>query len=393
MTVPVARYTSDAIVVGGGLAGLAAAETVARAGLSCLHLAPPAPPDRRTSALMTPSADLLKQLGLFDSPDELGAALTRIRIIDATSRLIRAPETLFDSAEGDLPAFGWNFPNIQLANRFEELAKRHLKLDRQCATATSLTRTDHGWIVGLSTGEEVLTSLVIGADGKASTVRSSVGIGVREHKFAQSALVANLELGRPLDGESVEFHTLNGPFTLVPAGGRAANLVWIDTNETLIEAQALPIDRLEALLTDKSMRLFGRISLTSKTFKFPLSTLVATGMAVPGAVLVGEAGHAFPPIGAQGLNLGLRDIASLAKALDQHRPEDPDWAARVSATYATDRASDVARTSRLVDTLFKSLLSDFLPTQAFRAGGLWALKLNRPLRQRAFNTGMGARFP
>lgn len=393
MTNLAAHSKCDAMIVGGGLVGLAAAEAVARAGLSCVHLAPPAPPDRRTSALMQPSANLLADLGLFDSPEELGAPLTRIRIIDATKRLIRAPETLFDSTEAGQNAFGWNFPNTLLADRLAQMADAHKDLQRVDASATSVTPSENGWLVELSTGGALQTSLLIGADGKSSTVRSQAGISVRVHKFTQSALVANLELARPLNGESVEFHYDNGPFTLVPAGENNANLVWIDKEAVLSEAQRLPTDELQHLLTDKAKRLFGPIHLTSKTFTFPLSTLIASELAADGLILVGEAAHAFPPIGAQGLNLGLRDVASLVHALAHYQPGDPEWAAKTSATYAQDRETDVARTSQFVDALFKSLLTDFLPVQAVRAGGLWALKLNKSLRQSAFQTGMGARLP
>src|SRR5690606_14620004 len=89
----------QAVVVGGGLAGLAAAVAVARSGLETVHLAPKGPRDQRTSALMMPSVDYLRSAGLIDDPSSVGHPLTQIRIIDATKRLIRAPETLFDSAE------------------------------------------------------------------------------------------------------------------------------------------------------------------------------------------------------------------------------------------------------------------------------------------------------
>lgn len=382
----------EVAIVGGGLVGSASAEAVARQGMSCLHLAPPAPPDRRTSALMQPSSDLLRNLGLFDDPAELGTPLTRIRIIDATNRLVRAPETLFDSAEANLQAFGWNFPNIALAAKLTELADEHANLQRVEAAAEDIARTHVGWRIGLSDGTNITTDLLVGADGKNSFVRQHAGIGVREHKFSQSALVANLNLGRPLDGESVEFHYPNGPFTLVPAGENRANLVWIDQQDVLEAARALPDTELEQVLTSKAMRLFGPLKLASKSFVFPLSSLVATELAASGLVLVGEAAHAFPPIGAQGLNLGLRDVAALADAVAGRNTTATDWADAVSQTYTKNRDKDVGRTSQFVGALFKSLLSDFLPVQAFRAGGLWALKMSPELRRRAFQTGMGARF-
>jgi 2-octaprenyl-6-methoxyphenol hydroxylase len=108
-----------------------------------------------------------------------------------------------------------------------------------------------------------------------------------------------------------------------------------------------------------------------------------------GVVLVGEAAHAVPPIGAQGLNLGLRDVADLSAALAT-LDRTGSWAARLSENYARRRAADLSRTGGMVDALFRSLLSDLLPAQALRAGGLWALKLLPPLRRQAFRIGMGS---
>src|SRR5690606_12487299 len=99
----------------------------------------------------------------------------------------------------------------------------------------------------------------------------------------------------------------------------------------------------------------------------------------------------FPPIGAQGLNLGLRDVADLAASLAAVDRGSADWAVRLSADYAERRAHDLSRTGTMVDALFRSLLSDLLPAQAARATGLWALKLVPPLRKRAFELGMGVR--
>ena len=82
-------------------------------------------------------------------------------------------------------------------------------------------------------------------------------------------------------------------------------------------------------------------------------------------------------------------LAALAEALAKHDHKDHTWAEQVARTYAAARQRDVGRTSQVVDTLFRSLLSDFLPVQAMRAGGLWALKLSPALRDRAFQTGMG----
>ena len=114
-----------------------------------------------------------------------------------------------------------------------------------------------------------------------------------------------------------------------------------------------------------------------------------------GVVLVGESGHAFPPVGAQGLNLSLRDVADLLKCIDEavkansDNALSSDWAEIAAKNYDRKRSSDINRTNHMVDTLFKTLLSDFLPTQMVRAGGMWALKSLEPLRKQAFHLGMG----
>ncbi|HBO7046332.1 MULTISPECIES: FAD-dependent monooxygenase [Pseudomonadota] len=382
------NHDADAIVVGGGLAGAAAAIAVAAAGLRTIHLAPAGPPDRRTSALMMPSVDYLRGANLVDDPAALGHALTAIRIIDATGRLIRAPETLFEAAEAGLPAFGWNFANARLLERFRAVASGLANLETRDLGVTEMA----GSSVTLGDGSRLSAPLIVGADGKKSLVRAAAGFfRTREHAFSQAALVCDLDLGRPIGGTSIEFHYPRGPFTLVPAGDNRANLVWIDDRDVLEAAKQEGGEALVARFRDRSQRLFGSIAMASPAFVFPLSTLSVDVAGGNGVVLVGEAAHAFPPIGAQGLNLGLRDVADLAAALAANDRTAPDWAEAVSADYARRRASDLRRTGGMVDTLFRSLLADMIPAQALRAGGLWALKLAPALRREAFAVGMGKR--
>jgi 2-octaprenyl-6-methoxyphenol hydroxylase len=382
---------TDAVVVGGGLVGLAAAVAVAKAGLETLHLVPKAPPDRRTSALMLPSVHYLRQTGLVPDPAAIGHPLTQIRIIDATRRLIRAPETLFDSAEIGLDAFGWNFSNVKLAEAFEAARSGLANLDTVETTLEDLEITPDGSVLKLGNGETLKVPLVVGADGKKSRVRESAGFRAREHGFTQAALVCDLALERPIGSTSIEFHYENGPFTLVPPGGNRANLVWIDDRDTLRAAQEGGKDHLAAIFAEKSQHLFGTIELLTPAHMFLLSTLTVDVAGKDGIVLAGEAAHAFPPIGAQGLNLGLRDVADLAASLAAIDRTIPGFARSVSEDYARRRAADLARTGTMVDTLFRSLLADFLPAQAARATGLWALKLVPSLRKGAFGLGMGVR--
>ena len=384
----------DVAVVGGGIAGRAAAIAVAKSGCRTLHLAPPAPPDRRTSALMGPTVDFLGRLGVVEDPALAGCPLRRVRIIDATSRLVRAPEALFDSQEVGREAFGWNFANTALADACERVAAGLAPLTTRPQSLVTLEAGadgDQPVRLTLSDGQSAEAALVVGADGRNSAVRGAVGIATREHKFAEAALVCDLILQRPLGATSVEFHYPHGPFTLVPAGENRANLVWIDDRSVLDEVRSLPSATIAERLAVKAQSLFGAVELTSPPVVFPLSTLSVGVAGRCGVVLVGESAHAFPPIGAQGLNLGLRDVADLADLLRDTDREVPGWAGRLSRRYAERRAGDLARTGAIVDGLFRSLIAEMLPAQAARAAGLWALKLLPPIRRQAFAAGMGTR--
>ena len=376
-------------VIGGGLTGLAAAVASARAGLQTVHIALPVPPDRRTSALMAPSVDYLRQAGLVVDPATAGTPLRRIRLIDATNRLLRAPEALFSSSDAGLEAFGWNFANLVLSERFAVVGANLPNLRSVAGQLATAERREGAWDLRLADGIALRVPLLIGADGKRSTVRAAAGIRTTERNYSQAALVCDLELARSLEDTSVEFHYPDGPFTLVPAGERSANLVWIDRRDVLQRALGAEVDTLRIMLAEKSQRLFGRIEVLGPAQMFPLSTLTVDVAGKAGALLVGEAAHAFPPIGAQGLNLGLRDVADLAVALGGFRPGEPDEAERISEVYARRRAGDLARTTATVSALFGSLLSSLLPAQLLRSGGMWALKSLPPLRRQAFAIGMG----
>lgn len=386
-----AGFDAEAIVVGGGLVGQAAAIALARAGIDTIHLAPPAPPDLRTSALMAPSVDFLRAQGLVVDPAEIGHPLTRIRMIDATKRLVRAPETLFDAAEAGLDAFGWNFSNARLGARFAEVAAGLERLRPRAAKLAGLARAADGYALRLEDETELCAPLVVGADGKASPVRAASGILARETVFEEAALVCDLELERGLGGASVEFHYERGPFTLVPAGGTRANLVWIDARARLDDARGRDEAELTRLFSEKARHLFGAMRLSSPVHVFGLSSLAVDLAGRDGVALVGEAAHAFPPIGAQGLNLGLRDVRDLAAAVAAAGRRDAGWARAVSADYADRRRADLGRTGDMVDTLFRSLLSDLVPAQMLRAGTLWALRASPALRRGAFTLGMGGR--
>ena len=123
---------------------------------------------------------------------------------------------------------------------------------------------------------------------------------------------------------------------------------------------------------------------------FPLAIETARRFGAHRVALVGEAAHVMPPIGAQGLNLGLRDAATIAELVVAARR---DGARRrraddLTARYDRMRRADVTSRTLAVDLLNRSLLSDFLPLQGARGLGLFLLERIGPLRRAVMREGV-----
>lgn len=377
----------DITIVGGGLAGTVAAIALARGGRKVAFIAPPAARiDGRTTALMDQSIRFLKRLSLWDKIAPSTAALSTMQIIDGTNRLLRAPTVAFHAAEIGLEAFGHNMPNRLLLAALAEAVGNEGNITVVNATATGIDIRDDGVTVTLDSGETIQSSFVVGADGRNSMVRQAAGISVKTWAYPQSAMVLNFSHSLPHQNISTEFHTESGPFTQVPLPGDRSSLVWVQTpTEAAINA-AKPVAELSLLVEARMQSLLGKVTVEDGVQVWPLSGMTAARFGKGRAALIGEAAHVFPPIGAQGLNLSLRDIMALADILC----EQPQQAIAASAGDRFDRRrrTDILSRTASVDLLNRSLLSDFLPVQMLRATGLHVLASLPPLRNIVMREGI-----
>jgi 2-octaprenyl-6-methoxyphenol hydroxylase len=122
---------------------------------------------------------------------------------------------------------------------------------------------------------------------------------------------------------------------------------------------------------------------------FPLAVETAGGFARNRIVLVGEAAHVVPPIGAQGLNLGIRDAATIAEIVAAaHQHGEDVGASAVLARYETERRADIVTRTVAVDLLNRSLLADFLPAHGARGLSLYLVDRVGPLRRALMREGV-----
>lgn len=379
---------TEVAVVGAGPAGLLAAIALAAAGIDTVLIGRPAPADHRTTALMAGSVTALATLGIWRLCRHQAAALETLRIADATARLLRAPEARFTAAEIGLSAFAHNIENRHLLAAMEARAQALPTLRRLSRNAQAVT-TGQAARIALDDGRAIAAELIVGADGARSLCRAAAGIASRQQPYPQHALTYNIGHARPHRNISTEFHTERGPFTLVPLPDLRSSVVCVVDPPEAEDLYALDDQALSRETELRSHFVLGKVSVEPGRGLFALAAETAETFGRSRIALVGEAAHRVPPIGAQGLNLGLRDAATIAEFVTEAvaAGRDPGSDA-VLARYDAMRAADVRGRTMAIDLLNRSLLSGFLPVQGARGLGLYLLNRIGPLRRAVMREGV-----
>jgi len=382
--------TAQAVVVGAGPAGLTAAIALAVGGIETVLVAKrPEQPDNRTSALLAGSVAALEVLRVWDACRAHAAPLRTIRLIDDTRRLLRAPEVSFSADEIDLDAFGHNIENRHLIAALEARVATLAHVTRIDAPAKAVKPGEDAIAVELEDGRILTAQLAIGADGRKSLCRAAAGIATDGFAYPQAALTLNFAHARPHRGASTEFHTENGPFTLVPLPRERSSLVCVVEPAEAKRLAQLPADALSEIIERRAHSILGKVTVEPGRGVFPLAVETAQRFATKRVALVGEAAHVVPPIGAQGLNLGLRDAATIGELAIEASREGADLGSEATlARYDRLRRPDVATRTAAVDMLNRSLLADFLPAQGLRGFGLYLLDRIGPLRRAVMREGV-----
>ncbi len=384
---------SDILVAGAGAAGLTAGLALARAGFRVtIAGALDGRRNGRTVALFEASLRLYRALGLWERLAPLATPLERIRLIDDTGSVFRSGPVLLRAREIGLRAFGVNIENADLVTALAAAARatygvalREDLLDDFVLSSEKVSAHARG-------GDRLEAALLVGADGRASGVRGAAGVGVREWSYPQTAITAVVWHERPHRNTSTEFHTRVGPCTLVPLGGTSdyahrSSLVWLMRPEDAARRMTLSDAAFASELQRQVGDLLGGLGVDGARGAFPMAGLACSRLTATRVALVADAGHAFPPIGAQGLNLGLRDVAQLVDSISTYGRADAG-APRALADYETHRRIDIASRSAGVAALNSSLLLHMPSVDFARAAGLIAMARIGPLRRALMREGV-----
>ena len=382
----------DAAVIGAGVAGLATAVGLARAGLKVACVGrPERPAPGRTVALFGGSMDFLASLGFREAIEAAGAPLRVLRIVDDTGSLFAPAPVEFRAVEIGRDAFGYNVENAALVALLSAAPAGVTRFETDAAGFEFGTDVAD---IALADGDRIAARLVIGADGRQSPSRRAAGVEIRERRFEQMALTLILRHSRSHGDASTEFHTREGPFTLVPLPGvegapHRSSLVWLMRQPSFERRRAMPDAELAREIRKGSRAMLGEVAIEGGRGAFPMTLRRVSSLTAPRLALVGDAAHSFPPIGAQGLNLGLRDVREIVTAAQRARDlgRDVGGAATLDA-YETARRGDVAMRTLGVGALNVSLLLPYTPVDALRGLALGALGRLAPLRRAAMREGL-----
>lgn len=389
--------TADIVVSGAGPAGLTLSLLLGRAGFKVVLIdaEPPAPidtnaPSGRTAALLNSSINVLKGAGLWDVLQDVSTPLKIMKIVDDSHGSDTRPAIEFVAKDVDEEQFGFNIPNaylrLALANKIPEVKT----LTRLAPSKLKTYKTDGQKIIAQTEdGRTITASLIVGTDGRNSIVRKIAKIEAKTHDYKQMAMTCLIEHTKPHHFTSTEFHRAGGPFTFVPMPGNRSSIVWVEKTDDAKKYLAMKREEYQQAIQDRTCGYLGTVTLQSPPESWPLMMLSSEKLTGERAVLAAEAAHVLSPIGAQGLNLSLRDIATLAEILtDAARLGEDIGSKNVLDRYERRRHLDIKSHVIGIDGYNRVVANDMSFLKDMRRLGLKGLDKIPGLKNIAMHQGL-----
>jgi 2-polyprenylphenol 6-hydroxylase len=373
---------SDICIVGSGAIGKVTALGFAQAGFSVTLLgssengstakAPTAEWDVRVFALNHVAHDLLASVKVWDALDMSRVAPVDAMVIQGDGVQL-AGKLAFDAYSARVGELAWIVEDRNLNQALDAALKFAPNIKRVTGQATQLNTDSAKAGVQLDNGDTLQASLLIGADGGQSWVRSQCDIGIDYRSYGQRAIVANFECEKPHHGVAYQwFTTSEGIIALLPLPGQRVSLVWSAPEalaETLLhESMTQVAQRLCAYAEDKLGQLRPVQPEIAKAF--PLSLIRAHAITAPRIALVGDAAHVVHPLAGHGMNLGFADVAALLKTVMAREAHRDCGDARVLSRYARARTEDILLMQLATDGLARLFATDLAPLRTIRNAGL-----------------------
>lgn len=334
----------DVLVRGAGIVGQSLALALGRLGLQ-VAICPQAPrhdaaPDVRAYALNAGSVELLRQLKVWDAlPPHAATPVYDMHVQGDAQE---------GASRGSLDFSAWEQKVGELAWIVDAPV-----LERELASAVRFA--PHVERIAHDAAGSVAAKLTALCEGKFSATREAIGVHFDRHDYGHTAIAARLVADRAHQGIARQWFRSPDVLALLPFDapepGRSYALVWSLPNERVDALLALAPSAFEAELDSATGGEGGALRLASERAAWPLMIAQADAWCGPGWVLLGDAAHVVHPLAGQGLNLGLADVAALARVMAQREPwralDDPKLLRR----YERERLAPTWAMGRLTDGL------------------------------------------
>jgi 2-octaprenylphenol hydroxylase len=386
----------DIVVIGGGMVGAALACAAASRDLRIAvidgqppqRVWPEGQVDLRVSALSRASQRILERLGAWPRIVALGASPYREMVVwDA----IGGAEIRFDSADLGEPDLGHIVENRVTRLALWEQLEQADNVTLHCPASVEMLAIDEAaGTIRVSDGHLLRARLVVGADGRESLVRETLGIAVSSRDYDQQAIVANVEVGHWHRETAWQRFLPTGPLAFLPLADGRCSIVWSAEERRAGELLSLDDAAFRAELEDAFQQRLGPILSAGPRAAFPLRMQHAAEYVRPRAALIGDAAHTVHPLAGQGVNLGFLDAAALIDALDHALARKRDIGTLATLRrYERARRGDNAAMLTAMD-LFKHVFSNRLPPLvAGRNLGLAAANRITPIKHLFMRQALG----
>ncbi|WP_038913436.1 3-demethoxyubiquinol 3-hydroxylase [Dickeya zeae] len=384
----------DAVIVGGGMVGAAAALGLAQRGFQVAVLEQEAPPpfvvgstpDVRVSAIGQASVRLLERLGVWQNVEQMRSApYRRLETWEWDNAHV-----VFDAADLGLPELGFMVENrvLQLA-LWQELEKTS-GVTLLCPWQLQrLHREDDQWRLTSEQGESLSASLVIGADGANSRIRQWAGIGITGWQYRQSCMLISAEMAGPQQDATWQRFTPSGPRAFLPLFDGWCSLVWYDSPQRIRQLQAMSLPQLNKAIAETFPERLGAVNAVAAG-AFPLVRRHAQQYVLPGLALIGDAAHTINPLAGQGVNLGYRDVSTLMDVVIQARDGGEEWyGGQVLQRYQRLRKPDNLLMQSGMDLFYGAFSNRLPPLELARNLALMAAQRAGKLKQQALRYALG----
>ncbi len=373
----------DVAIIGGGIAGLTLAAALKDSGMRIAVIEPQPQAEAiakaQAYAVQLSSSQILRGIGVWQQIEPQVQHFSRVKLSDADY-----PHSVeFIPADLKQPVLGFvaehrvlaqellrflaDCPTVELRCPERAIAYRqvgtHVELDLQnSASQTSISQTSI---------KTVRVALVVGADGSQSAIRQQAGIETRGKAYWQSCLVATIQPEKPHDNIAYERFWPSGPFAILPVSDTTCRIVW-----TAPHAEAQRLLQLDDAAFTEHLRTrygpqMGRLSVVGQRYVFPTKLVHAREYVRSRVALVGDAAHSCHPVGGQGLNLGIRDVAALAEVLQTAHSQGEDIGSlKVLRRYQAWRRWQNILSLRFTDVLNRTFSNTLLPLVVARRFGL-----------------------